>query len=56
VKVREGALPPLKNLFPLSFEGEGDTGGEVEYKTNSPSPYQGEGEKGDRDTNKNLRG
>jgi len=29
VKVREGASPPLKNLFPLSFEGEGDKGGEV---------------------------
>jgi len=24
VKVREEAKPPLYNLFPLSFEGEGD--------------------------------
>ena len=25
-----GALPLLKNLLPLSFEGEGDKGGEVD--------------------------
>ena len=29
-----GAKPLFKNLFPLSFEGEGDTGGEVDkYQT-----------------------
>ena len=32
MKVGEGAKPPLQNLFPLSFEGEGDTGGEVKNK------------------------
>jgi hypothetical protein len=25
-----GTIAPLKKFFPLSFEGEGDTGGEVE--------------------------
>jgi len=26
----EGASPLQKTIFPLSFEGEGDTGGEVD--------------------------
>jgi len=27
----KGAVAPLKTTFPLSFEGEGDKGGEVVY-------------------------
>jgi len=44
---------PSKIIIPLSFEGE-DTIRRVKerrslsYITNSPSPYQGEGDKGDR--------
>jgi len=30
----EGALAPSKTTLPLSFEGEGDTGGEVEKPLN----------------------
>jgi len=29
-----GALAPLYSIFPLSFEGEGDKGGEVENSIN----------------------
>jgi len=29
-----GAKPLFMKIFPLSFEGEGDTGGEVDYPLN----------------------
>jgi len=29
----KGAVAPLKTTFPLSFEGEGDKGGEVDPET-----------------------
>jgi len=32
VSIREGAVPPLLNLFPFSYSGEGDKGDEVVRK------------------------
>jgi len=53
--VQGGRSPPLKPFPPL-LQGRVKGRRSLPYITNSPSPFQGEGDKGDRDTNKNLRG
>jgi len=50
IEVREGAKPLSKISFPLwrGMKKESQREAKSLLKKNSPSPYQGEGDKGDR--------